>query len=103
MTDKKTEKVHSDAEPDVPPVLPPPPEEIDILDERRKYQYVATYHGPHGILEMRAHNLSLLRDVPTDVTPAAADDLGVVPHVTVDQIPLADDEDSPDSDNGQEV
>lgn len=78
----------NDANPMDDPVVPVAPENVVIEDGRRKYQYVAIYHGPSEVLELAQHELFLLRDIPTDVSPAAADDLEVRRDVTVDHIPL---------------
>lgn len=84
-------KTRTDAEPDLPLVAPPNPDTVSIEDHRRKYQYVATYHGPSDILEYTDHDLQLMRDVPTDVAPAAAEALEDNPDVTVETISLVED------------
>lgn len=88
------DKIIDDANPDAPPVLPPPPEAVVPEDGRRKYQYVATYHGPSDILEIAQIGLQLLRDVPTDIEPANVEEVEAQTHVTVEHISLAD-EDKP--------
>ena len=93
MTDQP---IIDDANPDAPPVLPPPPDDVVPEDGRRKYQYVATYHGPSDILEIpTADGLQLMRDVPTDIEPAHVEAVEEQQHVTVEHISLVDETPAP--------